>query len=54
MRPCRDDFIPRLLELHANGRLPVEKLIRTYEFDAIDTAFADAASGQSIKPVLVL
>ncbi|MGZ4251277.1 MAG: NAD(P)-dependent alcohol dehydrogenase [Solirubrobacteraceae bacterium] len=47
-------FIPRLLELHADGRLPVDKLIRTYEFDAIDTAFADAASGQSIKPVLVL
>ena len=47
-------FIPRLLEMHADGRLPVEKLIRTYEFDAIGTAFADAASGQSIKPVLVL
>jgi aryl-alcohol dehydrogenase len=36
------------------GLLPVEKLIHTYEFDAIDTAFADAASGQTIKPVLVL
>jgi aryl-alcohol dehydrogenase len=48
------DFIPRLLALHADGRLPVEKLIRTYEFDAIDRAFADAASGRTIKPVLVL
>ena len=47
-------FIPRLLDLHADGRLPVEKLIQTYEFDAIDTAFADAASGRTIKPVLVL
>jgi aryl-alcohol dehydrogenase len=48
------EFIPRLLDLHARGLLPVEKLIHTYEFDAIDTAFADAASGQTIKPVLVL
>jgi aryl-alcohol dehydrogenase len=46
-------FIPRLLELHADGRLPVEKLIRTYDFEAIDTAFADAGSGQTVKPVLV-
>jgi aryl-alcohol dehydrogenase len=48
------EFIPRLLDLHVRGLLPVEKLIHTYEFDAIDTAFADAASGQTIKPVLVL
>jgi aryl-alcohol dehydrogenase len=47
-------FIPQLLELHAEGQLPVEKLIRTYDFDDIDTAVADAASGATIKPVLVL
>jgi aryl-alcohol dehydrogenase len=47
-------FVPRLLELHAAGRLPVEKLIRTYAFDDIETAVADAASGETIKPVLVL
>ena len=46
-------FVPRLLELHAEGRLPLEKLIRTYDFDDIDTAVADAASGATIKPVLV-
>jgi aryl-alcohol dehydrogenase len=46
-------FVPRLLELHAEGRLPLEKLIRTYEFDDIDTAVADAGSGATIKPVLV-
>ncbi|MHB8695755.1 MAG: NAD(P)-dependent alcohol dehydrogenase [Solirubrobacteraceae bacterium] len=45
-------FIPRLIELHAAGRLPLEKLIRTYPFDEIDAAFADAASGATIKPVL--
>lgn len=45
-------FIPQLIALHAEGRLPVEKLIRTYRFDEIDDAFADAASGATIKPVL--
>jgi aryl-alcohol dehydrogenase len=48
------EFLPHLLELHADGRLPIEKLIRTYDFDDIDTAVADAASGWTIKPVLVL
>jgi aryl-alcohol dehydrogenase len=47
------EFIPQLIALHEAGRLPVEKLIRTYPFDEIDTAFADAASGETVKPVLV-
>jgi aryl-alcohol dehydrogenase len=47
------DFIPQLVALHAEDRLPVEKLIRTYQFDEIDAAFADAASGATIKPVLI-
>jgi aryl-alcohol dehydrogenase len=47
-------LLPKLLELQAEGRLPLEKLIRTYDFDDIDTAVADAASGSTIKPVLVL
>jgi aryl-alcohol dehydrogenase len=48
------EFIPRLVELHAQGRLPVEKLIRRYDFEDIDVAFADAARGTTIKPVLNL
>ena len=47
-------FVPQLLDLYAEGRLPLEKLIRTYDFDDIDTAVADAGSGATIKPVLVL
>jgi aryl-alcohol dehydrogenase len=46
------DFIPRLLALHADGRLPLEKLVRTYAFEDIDTAAAEAADGTTIKPVL--
>ena len=46
------DFIPALIGLYRDGKLPVEKLIRTYDFTEIETAFADAASGSAIKPVL--
>jgi aryl-alcohol dehydrogenase len=48
------EFIPRLVELHLEGRLPLEKLIRRYDFEDIEIAFADAASGRAIKPVLDL
>lgn len=48
------EFIPPLVALHREGRLPLEKLIRTYEFEQIDTAFADAASGATVKPVLLI
>ena len=47
------EFLPRLLELYSEGRLPLEKLIRKYDFEDIDTAVADAASGATIKPVLL-
>jgi len=47
-------FIPQLIELHDQSRLPLEKLVRTYAFDEINVAVADAASGSTIKPVLVL
>jgi aryl-alcohol dehydrogenase len=47
------EFIPKLLELHARGRLPVEKLIRTYGFGDLARAMRDAESGATIKPVLV-
>jgi aryl-alcohol dehydrogenase len=46
------EFIPRLVELHGQGGLPLEKLIRRYDFGDIDVAFADAASGTTVKPVL--
>jgi len=46
------EFIPRLIELHRQGRLPIEKLITEYRFDEIETAATEAASGRTIKPVL--
>lgn len=47
-------FIPQLLALHRAGRFPVERLQRHYPFADIDRAAADAASGATIKPVLVV
>lgn len=45
-------FIPRLLELHARGRFPVDRLVRNYPFAELNTAIADSLSGATIKPVL--
>jgi aryl-alcohol dehydrogenase len=47
-------FIPRLVDLHRQGRLPFDKLIREYPMSAINDAAADAVAGKSIKPVLLL
>jgi aryl-alcohol dehydrogenase len=47
------EFIPGLLELHAQGKFPMEALVRRYEAADIETAVADSRSGEAIKPVLV-
>jgi aryl-alcohol dehydrogenase len=47
-------FIPRLLELHARGRFPVDRLVKNYPFAELNTAIADSLSGATIKPVLTL
>jgi aryl-alcohol dehydrogenase len=45
-------FIPRLLALHAQGRFPVERLVRNYPFAALNMAIGHSLSGDTIKPVL--
>ncbi len=47
-------FIPRLLDLHRQGRFPVDRLVRNYPFTEVNTAIADSLSGATIKPVLTL
>lgn len=46
-------LIPQLIQEYRDGRFPVDRLIRTYPFRAINEAAADAASGATIKPVLL-
>ncbi|MEM7701990.1 MAG: NAD(P)-dependent alcohol dehydrogenase [Pseudomonadota bacterium] len=45
-------FLPKLMEQHLAGDLPVDRLITPYRFADIAQAFEDAASGAVIKPVL--
>jgi aryl-alcohol dehydrogenase len=46
------DFLPQLVELYRAGQLPVDRLVRRYEFAAINEAVADMLSGATIKAVL--
>jgi aryl-alcohol dehydrogenase len=47
-------FIPRLIEYYRSGQLPLERLVRTYPFEDIEMAFQASASGDIIKPVLLM
>ena len=46
-------FIPELLALHAQGKFPMEAIVRRYNANDIEKAVADSRSGEAIKPVLV-
>jgi aryl-alcohol dehydrogenase len=46
------EFIPRLAELYLDGRLPVDKLIRTYDLGQINAAAAESVSGRTVKAIL--
>lgn len=46
--------VPRLVALHQQGRFPFDRLLRHYTFDEINTAVADIAAGDVLKPVIHL
>ncbi len=48
------NFIPRLISLWERGRLPVDRLVRTFDFDRINEAAESAERGEVVKPVLKL
>ena len=48
----QSEFIPRLVALFRDGRLPLEKLTRFYALDEIDQAVRDAESGHVVKAIL--
>ncbi len=48
-----DVFLPELIALMKAGRLPIERLTRTYRFDEINQAVDDAHHGKCVKAVLV-
>jgi aryl-alcohol dehydrogenase len=47
-------MIPRLIDLHMQGRFPFDKLVKFYPMAQINEAAADSLSGKTIKPVLRL
>ncbi|RFA09098.1 alcohol dehydrogenase [Subtercola boreus] len=47
------ELIPRLVQLHTDGKLPLEKLIKNYSLDDIEQAAHDMHSGATVKPVIV-
>jgi aryl-alcohol dehydrogenase len=48
-----DEFIPELVELYRDGRLPLEKLVTTFDFAQINAAVEAQHAGAVVKPVLV-
>jgi aryl-alcohol dehydrogenase len=46
-------LIPRILDLHAQGRFPLESMIRTYPLDDINKAVHDVQAGTTVKAVLL-
>ena len=46
-------LIPRLIALHAEGKLPLERLEKRYPLDEIGRAADDMHHGVTVKPVIV-
>ncbi|HEY2418899.1 MAG TPA: NAD(P)-dependent alcohol dehydrogenase [Steroidobacteraceae bacterium] len=46
-------FIPQLVALYQAGKLPLERLVKTFAFDQINEAMASTENGTVIKPVVV-
>ena len=49
-----DDFIPELISLYNQGRLPVDRLVKTYPLEEINRAVADQHAGKCVKVVLTM
>ncbi len=45
-------LISALMDLHAQGRFPFDRLVTYYEMNQIEQALEDSASGAVIKPIL--
>ena len=47
-----DQFIPKLIELYKQGKMPFDRMITFYPFDDIEKAVEDMEKGKIIKPIL--
>ena len=46
-------FIPQLVALYQAGKLPLERLVKTFPFEQINEAMASTENGTAIKPVVL-
>jgi hypothetical protein len=54
VRQVSDVFLPRLMELHKQGKFPYDKMVKFYDFSQINDAVKDTHSGATVKPVLIM
>jgi aryl-alcohol dehydrogenase len=47
-----EEFLPKLIELQALGRFPLERLVTFYSFRDINRAIEDSLAGKCVKPIL--
>ena len=47
-----DEFIPTLVDLMMDGKLPAERMMTFYDLADINRAAKDSSEGRTIKPVL--
>lgn len=45
-------FIPQLVDFFLQGRFPIDRLVKFYEFDQLAQAFHDSEEGLTVKPIL--
>ena len=47
-----NEFIPTLVELHRQGRFPIDEIVTYYPFEEIEQAVHDHEQGETIKPII--
>jgi aryl-alcohol dehydrogenase len=47
-----DIFIPQMVELYMEGRLPFDRMLKFYPFEHINEAAQDSEKGKTVKAIL--
>lgn len=47
-------YLPSLMKWYKHGRFPVDRLVKTFPFEEINTAWAESHAGRAVKPVLLM
>jgi aryl-alcohol dehydrogenase len=48
------EYLPNLVKWYRTGRFPVNRLVTTFPFEEINTAWAESVAGRAVKPVLLM